>query len=156
MFFLLWLVTCAVIDFKYRKCFNWIVIFGGLLATISLFAYPELHPVSINKTDSIFGGFFLFIVFLIFYYLKIMGAGDVKYGAVLGLWVGWDLVLPIWVLSCFFAVIHGFFSRGLFKYFFETNASMKDGNTGRNRKFIPYVTYLSLAAIIVMGFYKNQ
>ena len=44
----------------------------------------------------------------------------------------------------------------LFKYFFAITYAMRDGREADNKKFIPYVTYLSLATIIVMGFYKNQ
>ena len=85
-----------------------------------------------------------------------MGAGDVKFAAVLGLWVGWKLLLPIWALSCLFAVVHGLFSRSTLKYFFVATSSMNDGTEDGNKKFIPYVTYLSVATVIVLGFYKNQ
>lgn len=96
-----------------------------------------------------------FISQLIFYRFGLMGAGDVKFAAVLGLWVGWELLIPIWGVSCFFAVIHGFFARSSFKYFFVITSGRKCGLGDKNKKFIPYVTYLSVATVIVMGFYKN-
>ena len=88
--------------------------------------------------------------------MKMMGAGDVKFGAVLGLWVGWKLLLPIWGVSCLFALVHGLLARSDFKYLIVDTSSISVGREVGNKKFIPYVTYLSLATIIVMGFYKNQ
>lgn len=153
--FLMWLCIAASVDFIYRKFFNWLAISGGLIAVLSLLIYPDSHPVDIEFFDSFVGAVVAFLVLLIFYKLKMMGAGDVKFAAVLGLWVGWRLLLPIWLLSCLFAVAHGLFSRSSLKYFFAATATMKDGKEGSNRKFIPYVTYLSLATVIVLGFYKN-
>lgn len=40
--------------------------------------------------------------------------------------------------------------------FFPILISGKDEIHKRNKKFIPYVSYLSLATVIVMGLYKNQ
>lgn len=96
-----------------------------------------------------------FFVLIIFYKLRMMGAGDVKFAAILGLWIGWKLLLPIWVLSCLFALVHGLFARSSMKYFFAATATMKDGMGGGNKKVIPYVTYMSLATIMILMFYKN-
>ena len=154
--FLAWLCASAVCDAKYRKCFNFFTVSGFILAILSAGVLPETAPVNIDFLDGVFGFFGAFFIFLIFYAIGMMGAGDVKFAAVLGLWVGWKLLLPIWALSCLFAVFHGLFSRSLFKYFFAITYAMRDGREADNKKFIPYVTYLSLATIIVMGFYKNQ
>ena len=156
MIFLLWLSVAAVIDVIYSKFFNWLAILGGFIAVFFILIYPDSHPVDIGIIDSMFGAAIAFFVLLIFYGLKMMGAGDVKFAAILGLWVGWKLLLPIWALSCLFAVVHGLFSRSTLKYFFMATSSMKDGTEDGNKKFIPYVTYLSVAAVIVLGFYKNQ
>lgn len=153
--FAAWLCFSATFDAVYRKFFNWVAIFGGVLAVLSIAAYPESHPVNIGFFDSLLGSIAAFSVLLVFYKMKMMGAGDVKFGAILGLWVGWKLLLPIWMLSCFFSLIHGVFARSSLKYFFVLTSSMKDGIERGNRKFIPYVTYLSLATVIVLNFHKN-
>lgn len=155
-FFLLWLCVSAASDAIYRRIYNWILIFGGLAAIASISIFQKSHPVDIQLLDSFVGAVVAFSVLIFFYIAKMMGAGDVKFAAVLGLWVGWQLLLPIWALSCSFAVIHGFFSRSSLKFFFTATSSMSDGLAEGKRKFIPYVTYLSVATIIVMGFYKNQ
>ena len=69
-----------------------------------------------------------------------MGAGDVKFAAVLGAWLGWKLLIPIWILSCFFSIIHGVLARSLLRFLFEADSSMKNVTVDENRKFIPYVT----------------
>ena len=155
MVFLLWLCVAAVIDAIYRKFFNWLAISGGLAAVLCISIYPDSHPVNIEILDSFVGAAVAFLVLLVFYGLKMMGAGDVKFATVLGLWVGWKLLLPIWALSCLFAVAHGILSRSSLKYFFVVNSSMKNGERVGNKKFIPYVTYLSLATVIVLVIYKN-
>lgn len=150
LIFLLWICIAAVSDALYRKVFNWLAILGGFAAFISLWAYPELHPVNISLYDGLLGGFSGFFVLLIFYVLKMMGAGDVKFAASLGFWVGWELLLPIWALSCGFAVIHGVVVKSGLKYFFSPSTNWEGRFEERRRKFIPYVTYLSISAVIVL------
>ena len=80
-----------------------------------------------------------------------MGAGDVKFATALGLWVGWKLLLPIWALSCVFSLVHGLFYK-----FSAIDSLSENGQLKNTHKFIPYVTYLSIATISVLCFYKNQ
>ena len=150
LIFLIWLLVAAVNDALSRKCFNWIVISGALSAVFSLLMFPDSHPVSIGLLDSFFGAVAAFLVLLVFYRMKMMGAGDVKYALVLGLWVGWKLLLPIWGLSCIFAMAHGLVVRSNLKYFYAPALNWDDGTKKNNRRFIPYVTYLSMAAVIVL------
>lgn len=152
--FLLWLTNAAVCDAIFRKSFNWVAFSGGVIAFFSAIIYPEFTPAGIGFKGSILGGGITFFVFLFFYILKIMGAGDVKFATALGLWVGWELMLYIWALSCVFAVFHGLFSRSNIRYFFYITAAMNDGLIDGKRKFIPYVTYLCIATVVVM-LYKN-
>ena len=156
MIFLLWICISASSDAIYRKFFNWIAVSGGLMAMLSISIFPEFSAVSTELKDSLIGFFVAFFVLLFFYQMKMMGAGDVKFAAVLGLWIGWKLLLPIWVLSCIFAVAHGIIANSLFKYrpdFYSYNRCFSDE---KNKKFIPYVTYLSIATVLVLCFYKNQ
>jgi prepilin peptidase CpaA len=41
-----------------------------------------------------------------FHLIGWMGAGDVKYFAVLGLLLGWDALLPLWLVSSLLAGVH--------------------------------------------------
>ena len=126
------------------------------MAIISISILPEVSVVNIKFNDSVIGFSIAFLTLISFYKMKMMGAGDVKFAAVLGLWIGWKLLLPIWVLSCIFAVAHGIIAKSSFKYrpkIFSSNRFFPDE---KNKKFIPYVTYLSVATILVLCFYKNQ
>ena len=105
--FYMWLVVAAVCDAIYRKCYNWLVITGVFMAFVAVISVPESLPVPINLQDRLIGMLFGFFVFLLFYIFKMMGAGDVKFAAALGAWLGWQILLPIWVVSCAFAVMHG-------------------------------------------------
>lgn len=126
------------------------------MAMLSISIFPEFSAVNVDLKDSLIGFFVAFFAFLFFYQMKMMGAGDVKFAAVLGLWIGWKLLLPIWVLSCFFALVHGIVAKSVFEYLpgcFSSDGYFSDE---KNRKFIPYVTYLSIATGLVLWFYKNQ
>ena len=153
--FLAWICISAACDAIYRKCFNWIVITGGLIALVSISIFPESHPVDVYFLDCLIGVLAAFIFLFVFYCKKMMGAGDVKFAMALGLWVGWELLLQIWVLSCILAIVHGFLFKKNKIYFQMINGGVQVAEKKYKEKFIPYVTYLSLATVIAMGFYKN-
>ena len=151
MVFLLWLVLAAVNDFLERKCYNWVAILGAVTAILSLIVNAEPHPIEISFVDSLLGAISAFFSLLIFYGFRWMGACDVKFATALGLWVGWKLLLPIWALSCVFSLVHGLFYK-----FSAIDSLSENGQLKNTHKFIPYVTYLSIATISVLCFYKNQ
>ena len=148
--FLAWICIAAVCDAIYRKSFNWIALSGLAFAIVSVIVSPDASPVKISIFDAVLGSLSAFFVFIIFYKLRMMGAGDVKFAAALGAWVGWELLLPIWALSCGFSVIHGLVVRSDFKYFFSPAMKWQDGTEKNTKRFIPYVTYLSAATVIVL------
>ena len=151
MVFLLWLVLAAVNDFLERKCYNWVAVLGAVTALLSLVLNVETHPIEISFIDSLLGAISAFLSLLIFYGFRWMGAGDVKFATALGFWVGWKLLLPIWALSCFFSLVHGLF------YKFSTVSSLNKIDELENiHRFIPYVTYLSVATILVLFFFNIQ
>ena len=151
MVFLLWLVLAAVNDFLERKCYNWVAVLGAVTALLSLVLNVETHPIEISFIDSLLGAISALLSLLIFYGFRWMGAGDVKFATALGFWVGWKLLLPIWALSCFFSLVHGLF------YKFSTVSSLNEIDELENiHRFIPYVTYLSVATILVLFFYNIQ
>lgn len=150
LLFLLWMCYAAVYDFQYRRCENWLIVTGLFLALISVSIFNDRNPVHIGLAESFLGFIAAFFVLLVFYLKKMMGAGDVKFAAILGIWVGFKLLLPIWVLSCVFAVLHGVVVRSNLKYFFAPAVRWRDGSEEKGGRFIPYVTYLSTATVIVL------
>lgn len=152
--FLLWMCYSAVYDALFRRCENWVIIIGIVLAMGSVSVFKDAHPVPISLGDSLLGFLSAFFVLLIFYSRKMMGAGDVKFGAVIGFWVGVELLLPIWALSCFFAILHGIFAKFRVINFFSGSFILIGSSFERNNRFIPYVTYMSIATVIVLMFNK--
>ena len=77
-------LTAAVFDFLYRRIPNWLVLagfFGGVALRIALGGWQGLGEAAAG-----FG--FAFSVYLIFYALRAMGAGDVKLMAAAGVIAG--------------------------------------------------------------------
>lgn len=148
--FLLWLCSAAVDDFINRKARNWINLIGLFLALYVAASGSQTHPLGVGLGESVFSSVVCFLIFISFYFFRLMGAGDVKFAAALGAWVGWELLLPIWALSCGFAVLYGMVVRSNLKYFFSATMNWEDGRQEKGKRFIPYVTCLSIATVVVL------
>ena len=134
LIFLLWISVCAAADLLYRRCFNWLILLGLGLAVISATLNLGILPFNIYLADRLIGFSAAFFIFLIFYLFKFMGAGDVKFAAVLGAWVGWEFFILIWALSCGFALLHGLVVRSDLKYFFFSCDEMAGWNGKKYEK----------------------
>lgn len=155
LFFLIFLCVAGAIDITYRKCFNWLIIFWGMMTIVIVIIFPKIFPTEISTGERFLSALAGFTVLLLFYFYELIGAGDVKFAAILGFWVGWKLLLPIWALSCLFSVAHGLFVRYFFWHIFCNYSKVQSALTKGNNKFIPYVTYMSVATVMVLGVYKN-
>lgn len=71
-------------DWRSRKIPNTLVLWGGLTA-LGL----SLTPRGIGLDAALLGGMSGFLVFLLLYLFRMVGAGDVKLAAAVGLFVGW-------------------------------------------------------------------
>jgi prepilin peptidase CpaA len=78
------LVLAIWYDWRVRKIPNTLVLWGVLTA-LGL----SLTPRGIGLDAALLGGLTGFLVFLLLYVFKMVGAGDVKLIAALGLFVGW-------------------------------------------------------------------
>lgn len=154
---LLWLLFVAVYDFRQRRVPNWLVLAGAVLALAALALGS--NPFDSDWGSSLFGAAVGFGCLLLVYTTGLMGAGDVKFAGVLGLWVGFTALLPIWIISSLLAAIHGLLwiflqrwplSPGFAGLLFRQPLSVgKAPTTGRIR-FIPYAAYLALATVLWM------
>lgn len=103
---LLWLITIAVMDLRIRKVRNWMVLLG--LATGAAALFSGVQPFWVKPSDGLAGMLVAFAALLPFYALHWMGAGDVKFAAVIGLWFGLSPnLLFIWVGGSLLAGLHG-------------------------------------------------
>lgn len=152
LFFLAWLCTAAVLDALERRCPNWVIISGLGVAVFLLLPIPEIDFLNVDVSSRLIGLISAFLFLVAFYKFGMMGAGDVKFATVLGFWIGWENLLLVWILSCLMAIIHGFYARSNIKNIFVFSVSMEDGLSKDGGRFIPYITYLCIATIIVLGF----
>jgi len=88
-----WLVGVVFFDLGWRRVPNTWALAGGLLAIAALLTGYTLF--GLTWPASLAGALVAFVVLLCGYALGLMGAGDVKFAAVLGLWLGWSPWLPI-------------------------------------------------------------
>lgn len=153
---LLWLLFVAVYDFRQRRVPNWLVLAGAALALAALAL--EMQPFGIGWTTAFTGAAVGFGGLLLLYAVGFMGAGDVKFAAALGLWVGLSALLPIWIVGSILAGVHStlflalqrwpVFPRLSLMLLGRTRAAASDNGSAapkRRRLVVPYAAYLALA-----------
>lgn len=105
------------------------------------------------------------LALLPFYAIRWMGAGDVKFFAVLGLMLGWKALLPIWIVASLAAGLHAvlilagrrlaaWLPQGLQMQVnrassqWQSHPALRDMQSARQgRRGIPYAAYLAVAGI---------
>ena len=103
---LLWLTTITVMDLRIRKVRNWMVLLGLSVGLVAIAV--GVQPFQVSVWNGLGGMLLAFAALLPFYALRWMGAGDVKFAAVMGLWFGLSPnLLIIWVGGSLLAGIHG-------------------------------------------------
>lgn len=103
---LLWLIAIAVMDWRIRKVRNWMVLLG--LATGLAALAGDVQPFQVSTWSGLGGMLAAFAALLPFYALRWMGAGDVKFVAVMGLWFGFSpFLLLVWIGGSLLAGLHG-------------------------------------------------
>jgi len=103
---LLWLIAIAVMDLRSRKVRNWMVLLGLGMGLVAL--ATDIQPFQVTAWKALLGLLVAFATLLPFYALRWMGAGDVKFAAVVGLWFGLSpSLLIIWIGGSLLAGIHG-------------------------------------------------
>lgn len=103
-----------------------------------------------------------------FYLLGWMGAGDVKYFAVLGLLLGWQALLPLWLISSLLAGAHVLglmlarqvvarmplllqFLRERAQQHWQARPGVQQMHGARQGRLgIPYAAYLSFATVLLV------
>lgn len=143
-FLMVWLGFVAISDFMKRRVGNNFIIAGFLLFLISIFINNEDEFLYIILT-----GFLFLALFLIFYSVDLMGAGDVKFLFVFYLCLGSLLdYLNILFFGTILSLFFGFYL--LFKK--NIIAARKESNEKRV-KDTPYAGCISIVAIFYI--FKN-
>ena len=93
-------------DLRIRKVRNWQVVLGLMAGAVALFS--GVQPFWVTPWNGLLGLLVAFAALLPFYALRWMGAGDVKFAAVMGLWFGFSpYLLLIWLGGSLLAGLHG-------------------------------------------------
>jgi prepilin peptidase CpaA len=155
--FLIWLLLIATYDFRQRRVPNWLVLSGAALALGAL--VTGTSPVGQDWTGALLGAGLGFCFLLVFYALRVMGAGDVKFAAALGLWTGLSALPAIWLIGSLLAALHAALWLALRRWpvlprlslaLFGPSSSAEGQPSPRRVRFIPYAAYLAMAAAVWM------
>ncbi|MBB1599329.1 prepilin peptidase [Variovorax sp. UMC13] len=151
---LLWLLSVASHDFRQRRVPNWLVLLGAAMGAIALGV--DAQPFGISWTQAGLGAAGGFCFLLVFYAMGLMGAGDVKFGAALGLWVGLQPLLPIWLAASLLAGAHAVLWQQLqrsqrFPRLAEALSGVSPQHDDsvapkKRQRHIPFAAYLSIAS----------
>ncbi|MGJ7467076.1 MULTISPECIES: A24 family peptidase [Comamonas] len=136
------LILASAWDIRYRRIPNWLILIGGILGVFSHADIFSISPLRVTWVDSLIGILLVITVLLPFWIAKVMGAGDIKFFIVLSLWLGWKILIPIWVVSVFISIIH-LVAR---KIFFLR----RDELVFVRKRFMPYVAHISMATVTVL------
>ncbi|WP_299451631.1 prepilin peptidase [uncultured Pigmentiphaga sp.] len=170
-FFLLFCGAVALGDLLFRRVFNWLLVVGIAGNVLVLATAGHEASVFAQQWSTAFLGFFAGLaLFLPFYVFRVMGAGDVKFFAVLGFWLGLPGLVPVWLGGSVLAGIHALAAycvrSGLTGEWVMLQLAPVQGAVSRipvlrragqwvsalraGRRGIPYAAYLAVAAVVVV------
>jgi prepilin peptidase CpaA len=132
-------VGAAVYDVRYRRIPNWLTVSGVLLGlALNSFLYQGTSPYLFGFAGLFFAfkGFALaFVVYVLLYALRAMGAGDVKLMAAVGAIVGWENWFGIFIVTAIIGGIMGLIMvvlrRRLQKTIFNVGFILSEMKSGR-------------------------
>ena len=145
MLFVSWMLLGAYFDFSARRIPNRLVVLA-MAGQLGLLGYAMLTGVAMPGANGWLPallGFAAGMAFLLFWGLKVMGGGDVKFLAALGLWVGIGPLLPIILLGSVLALGHALLQLFL-PFYINVPALQRHITRG-----CPYAGYLAISAISV-------
>ncbi len=155
-------------DLRSRKVRNWMVVLGLATGLAALFGGAQ--PFDMLAWQGLAGMAVAFVALLPLYAIRWMGAGDVKFAAVAGLWFGLSpYLLAIWLGASLLAGLHSMFVLGcrilmrspqgplllarlpMLQPVLAAGADAPDNDRPRApQRSIPYAGYMALVAIVLM------
>ncbi|MGI4812243.1 MAG: A24 family peptidase [Janthinobacterium lividum] len=119
---------------------------------------------AVTRVDALLGLIIGLGVSLPFYLFRVMGAGDVKFFAVIGFVLGFRALLPIWLIATVLAGVHAclivllripspaqYVALGLATRFEGSGFGRRIAIWRCGRKGIPFAAYLSIGTIYVLS-----
>lgn len=99
-----WALAVAVSDCRRRRVPNTLVA-AGLFAAIAC-ALAGRGPFGVAPLPAMFGAAVGLVALIPFFAMRVMGAGDVKVFAVLGVWCGAPALVGLWLAASIAAAVH--------------------------------------------------
>jgi len=162
------LLICAIVaisDLAVRKVFNLVVVAALVAQAVFMFVVDAApYPLVTQLEPAVTGLLVGFVLLLPLYAFRAMGAGDVKFFAVLGWWLGPAALLPVFVTASLMAGAHAValsmqgsmwsvaardFGERLVAVLPIRAMWRSSGDTERRRprRGIPYAAYMAVGAV---------
>ena len=156
-------VVCT--DLYARRVPNRALLAAAAAGSVAMLMLPG---VSTGLPDALAGLLLGLVLLLPFHLIGWMGAGDVKLFSVLGLLLGGDALVPLWIIASLLAGVHaaagmaaksgvtlGFISRSppaLRAYIFVNGIDLfnRMKASRERREGIPYAAYLGIATLLIV------
>lgn len=155
----------AYTDLYARRVPNRVLLAAAVAGTVAMLALPS---ASTGLADAMAGLLLGLALLLPFHLIGWMGAGDVKLFSVLGLLLGGNALLPLWIIASLLSGVHaaawiatksgllqGFIARSpavirAYTLVNESSLIIKMKASREGRTGIPYATYLGIATLLVV------
>jgi len=132
-------------DIWRRRVSNYVTV-GAFVAGVALQSYVYGVP---GLWDSLLGGFYGFVVFLVFYVLGGMGGGDIKLMAAFGAILGGEKILLAAVLTGIVGALFALVYLAVTKLARFARSAAPDPDAAPARKtMIPYAPAISLGVLL--------
>ncbi|RKP50258.1 A24 family peptidase [Pararobbsia silviterrae] len=151
-----WAAAVSIYDIRVRRVPNGLVLLG--LACAGSQFVPGCAGLTrvgeLTLAQSLLGGALAFAVFVPLYAFRAMGAADVKVFAVLGVWLGGGVLLPVWMIASVAACVHAVYAVArtrLPPVVVFGHAVALGGAAQRPIRGAPYAAFLVLAVCAVLA-----
>jgi prepilin peptidase CpaA len=151
LFLAAWAIAVAVCDIRERRVPNWLIGLGIAFACISFIVVRDASVAV--PVQGLLGALLAFVVFLPLYIFGAMGAADVKVFAVIGLWLGAGMLVPVWLWASAAAGVHAVYAIARTRLRPVTvlgHTLVIGAGPGRQIRGAPYAAFLALAALGVI------
>ncbi len=150
--FVTWNCIAGISDWRERRVSNTWLVTGLILGLAATFSGSEALVLTprITLADSIWGCLAGLAIMLPGFVTRHVGASDVKFLAVTGLWVGTHAVLLVWVIASLLALLHAavYFATKRRQVAVSSTTELPRRTMSANRG-IPYVSYFALAVFVI-------
>ncbi|MCW3479240.1 prepilin peptidase [Neisseriaceae bacterium JH1-16] len=142
--FFVFLAAVAAFDALQRRVPNGLILAGMFFALVILLFGGRLGGV--GWASSLLGLTVGLLAFLPFFFFGLMGAGDVKFFSIIGLWLGASALLAVWMMASIMAGLQALLWLALSISFGKERSWISIRMHAWRLNKIPYASYLAVSA----------